>query len=139
MLGSKPRLKMARPRLRDQVDGEPAPPGGQLVEHLAGPSTGGAGNLLQALAEPRGRQHLVGLISCGDLYSGPSSRNSIRSMASIARRSTKRAKSRGLSPTVLSLPLLAQLGDLGGLAGDDARAGRILAKDACAAAISGGR
>ena len=42
------------------------------------------------------------VISRGDLYSGPSNRNSIRSMARAARRSTNRAKSRGLSPTVFS-------------------------------------
>ena len=42
----------------DEVDGEPAPSGAQLVEHLAGLLDGGVGNLVEPFAEPRGREHL---------------------------------------------------------------------------------
>ena len=42
------------------------------------------------------------VINCGDLYSGPSKRNSIRSIARLARRSTNWAKLCGVSPTVFS-------------------------------------
>ena len=42
------------------------------------------------------------VISRGDLYSGPSSRSSIRSTARLARRTTNWAKSLGLSPTEMS-------------------------------------
>ena len=42
------------------------------------------------------------VINRGDLYAGPSNRNSMRSTARSARRSTNLAKSCGVSPTVSS-------------------------------------
>ena len=50
-------------------------------------------------------------------------------MARLARRSTNRAKSRGLSAAGGVLPLLTQLGDLGGLTGDDLGPRLVLAQD----------
>src|SRR6201998_2392143 len=40
----------------NQVDGHPAPPGGEFVEHLPGLFDGCARDLFQAGAKPRGRQ-----------------------------------------------------------------------------------
>ena len=40
----------------DQVDGNSAPPGGELVEHLSGFLDGGTRNLFQAGTKSRGRQ-----------------------------------------------------------------------------------
>ena len=134
MLGSKPRLKIARPsdgirstenRLHPVASSSSISPAFSTV----------APGIFSRPSRNRADASISGLTSRGDLYSGPSSRSSTRSMARLARRITNRAKSRGFSATVVSLPLLTQLGHLRRLARDDAGARRVLAQG-CAAAAS---
>ena len=102
MLGIEAPAEDGPAEVRDQVDREPAPSSRELVEHLPRPFTALAPGIFSSPSRNREDANNSSVISRGDLYSGPSSRSSIRSMASAARRSTNRAKSRGLSPTVVS-------------------------------------
>ena len=114
---------------RDQVDGEPAPSGGELVEHLAGLLEGRARDLLEALAKPRRRQHLR-LDQPRRLVFGPEQPqlDAFDGQARAADDETREV------PRVFAdggvAPLLTQLGDLRGLAGDHPGARRVLAQDA---------
>ena len=102
MFGSNPRLKIARP-----IDGmrstenrlHPVASSSSISPAFSSVAPG----IFSRPSRNRADASISGFTSCGDLYSGPSSRNSTRSMARIARRITKWAKSRGFSPTVVSL------------------------------------
>ena len=129
MLGSNPRLKIARPSRRDQVDREPAPPGGEFVEHLAGLLDGGARDLLEPLAKPRRRQHL-GLDQPRRLVFRPEQAQ----FDAFDRQAGAADDEPREFPRVLGdggvRPLLAQFGHLRRLAGDHPGPRRVLAQDA---------
>ena len=102
MLGSNPRLKIARPndgmrstekRLHPVESSSSISPAFSTV----------APGIPSRPSRNRADASISGLISRGDLYSGPSRRSSTRSIAKIARRITKRANSLGFSATVVSL------------------------------------
>ena len=116
MLGSNPRLKIAGPddgirstenRLHPVASSSSISPAFSTV----------APGIFSRPSRNRADASISGFISRGDLYSGPSSRNSTRSMARIARRMTKSREIAGVFGDGGVVPLLTQLGNLRGLTG----------------------
>ena len=112
----------------DEVDGGPAPPGRELVEHLPGVFDGGARDLFQAGAKPVGRQDLR-LHQPRGLVVRPE--DSV--LGAFYRQNRSASNELGeivlVPPNGGIAPLLAQLGHLGRLACHDARASGIVAQD----------
>ena len=102
MLGSKPLLKIARPNVGIRSTENRLQPVASSSSMSPAESSVAPG-IFSSPSRKRADANISGLINRGDLYSGPSSRNSTRSIASSARRMTNRAKSRGFSATVVSL------------------------------------
>ena len=115
-------------QVRDQIDGEPAPAGGELIEHLLGFFGGGSGDGLQPLGEPVRRHDFVGeqprrlvfrpeqaQFDAFDRKVGPPQYESGEILLALA--------------DDVGVPLTPQFGHLGGVAGDDPGAGRVLLQD----------
>ena len=112
----------------NQVDGHPAPPGGEFVEHLAGFFDGCARDLLQTGAKPAGRQDLWlhqprGLVL----------RSEDPVLGAFHRQDGPARDELGEIALVLSdggvAPLLAEFGHLGRVAGHHPRAAGIVIQD----------
>lgn len=112
----------------NQIDGEPAPPGGEFVEHGLGLLDARTGDLGHALDEARRLDELI-----GDQVRGLVGRSEQTQFDPLDRQ-------RGPSQDVLGeilrsladgvlLPLLTHLGHRGRLAGDDPGARRVLLQD----------
>ena len=134
MFGSNPRLKIARPNdgIRSTENRlHPVASSSSISPALSTVAPG----ICSRPSRNRADASISGLISRGDLYSGPSSRSSTRSIARLARRMHETRE----FPRVLGdrgvAPLLAQLRHLRGLAGDHPGTRRILASG-CGAAAS---
>ena len=115
-------------QVRNQIDGEPAPAGGELVEHHLGLLRGSPRNALQALDETGRGQQLVGQqarrlvfgseqtqFDAFDREIGPAQHESGEIQLTLA--------------DDVFVPLTAQFRDLGRIAGDHPGAGRILLED----------
>ena len=112
----------------DQVDREPAPSGGQLVEHLLGLLRAGPGNPSHPLHEARGRHQLVGdqprrLVFRSEQTQFDPLDRQVRSAQDELGEVTRAV------PDGVFLPQLTQFGDLGRLAGDDTSPGPVLLED----------
>ena len=129
MFGSNPRLKIARP-----IDGirstekrlHPVESSSSISPALSTVASG----ICSRPSRNRADARISGLISRGDLYSGPSRRSSTRSIGQGgAANDESREFPRVLGDRRVS-PLLAQLRHLRGLTGDHPGARRVLAQDA---------